>query len=1310
MTRNAFVFTGGAALLSLLALPPQLVTGRGQTAQVGLAPSTGSAPSAAPGDRREPADVAETARDETSEEMAKLFHDVCAPGQEGTAIEDAAKLASAAARLKARQEAVRGLCHQLQAADFIVAVIPDPVHTRLALFFDRLVEVVQQALQDDDYQFVRAVIPWDHRAHAEPPAFESRLAAEAYAAAKAELPGLMAFRGTTTPRPTGAGGQAQPGLVAGPRPASAAGQPPLGAASHTPAGAAGQRRLFVLIVGESPTGGIVTRQFRAAIQWIKKTTGNERPPLRILGPTFSGSLASLAELLSCGPKQPCYSQSLIFSGSVSSRDAVRRFFEKQGPLGATLVSFQETSEVAIERFAWFLDKRGYQPESIAILSEDETVYGGLTARDETVDGGPTASAKGPSESNLSAKRCERCVRLYFPREISRLRAAYQGLDVKDLDGGARSAPREILPLNLEISGADEDTVPAFSKQMALSQEGVLLGIVSELRKHPIRFVILRATDPLDLLFLGRYLASAYPQGRIVTIGADILFPREVENKQLHGLLALTTYTLAPVGNHRFLNYDRHGERVFPSTVEAGTYNAARSLLAYPRLIQQPIVERQDRRYMLLTGPDLDLYQYGWKGQLPHPTPPVHLLALGRDGYWPLAHLEPPPEDETTKTLLPFIEANQFSDQLRLVVVPVSWKVADLAALALAFGFACSLWRASVRSTSQPMVLLAPPAADARAALIAAATLFLECIFVLLLHPLVQGSELCQVEHATPLIALSLIAVLAVVAAAAMDLGDRARLADESATHAKEWCGVPQPAPLWRRPPFIGITLLAGPLLALWWLVQGPGGDASVRRFAALRSLELTSGLSPILPMLLMFGAGLWWAFHVTAGSALLLDGRRFRLPRGVQDQRSLALADCGDDPLDGGQRRPAGTQSPEQVKYIVGELLDALPPRTSLGGHYHHYLALAALVVAVGSLIGGYGRLMTLEERPLEWLLSALVLLASAWITGTTVRLWEIWLKTRRLLQVLDSRPLRGGFRRLDGFSCKSLWQISLVDTMEFQSLLARVSEARDCAIRTHPQLVDSDIAKTIDQDRKELFAHWKSILEQSREQAVARWKKFLDEQPREQGVTRWKKFIEQGVSYIFETRRQRRDDELCLTRKYGRLQHDTALAAGLALDLLAQRWGQEKERPRRRPMEEAPDEPGLRACERFVCLVYVSFLLVVLMRIRSLMMAIGGMYILVVVGINSYPFQPRAMIAALSAILLVYITSVATVVFAQMHRDNTLSHITNTKPGELGKDFWIRTTSFAALPLFTYLAAQFPQVNRFLYSWLEPAIQALHK
>jgi hypothetical protein len=39
-----------------------------------------------------------------------------------------------------------------------------------------------------------------------------------------------------------------------------------------------------------------------------------------------------------------------------------------------------------------------------------------------------------------------------------------------------------------------------------------------------------------------------------------------------------------------------------------------------------------------------------------------------------------------------------------------------------------------------------------------------------------------------------------------------------------------------------------------------------------------------------------------------------------------------------------------------------------------------------------------------------------------------------------------------------------------------------------------------------------------------------------------------------------------------------------------------------------------------------------------------------------------------------------------------------------------LRMASFVALPLFSLFASQFPEIGRFFYSWLEPALQALNR
>ena len=102
-------------------------------------------------------------------------------------------------------------------------------------------------------------------------------------------------------------------------------------------------------------------------------------------------------------------------------------------------------------------------------------------------------------------------------------------------------------------------------------------------------------------------------------------------------------------------------------------------------------------------------------------------------------------------------------------------------------------------------------------------------------------------------------------------------------------------------------------------------------------------------------------------------------------------------------------------------------------------------------------------------------------------------------------------------------------------------------------------------------------------------------------------------------------------------------------------------------------------------------------------------MYVLILIGTTQYPFEPKAAIQLLLVALLACIVAVVGLVFAQIHRDTTLSYITDTRPGELGGDFWVRMASFVALPLFSLFASQFASVNRAFYSWIRPAIEALN-
>jgi hypothetical protein len=133
-----------------------------------------------------------------------------------------------------------------------------------------------------------------------------------------------------------------------------------------------------------------------------------------------------------------------------------------------------------------------------------------------------------------------------------------------------------------------------------------------------------------------------------------------------------------------------------------------------------------------------------------------------------------------------------------------------------------------------------------------------------------------------------------------------------------------------------------------------------------------------------------------------------------------------------------------------------------------------------------------------------------------------------------------------------------------------------------------------------------------------------------------------------------------------------------------------------------------IRDAEEFVCLNYLGFVQNMLGRLRTIAMTIAALFVAAIVGLSTYPFDPRQTLSLVLIILFVAVGGVIVKVYAQMHRDTTLSHVTNTKPGELGAEFWIKILGFGFAPLVGLLSRIIPGIGDFLFSWLQPGISAL--
>jgi hypothetical protein len=190
-------------------------------------------------------------------------------------------------------------------------------------------------------------------------------------------------------------------------------------------------------------------------------------------------------------------------------------------------------------------------------------------------------------------------------------------------------------------------------------------------------------------------------------------------------------------------------------------------------------------------------------------------------------------------------------------------------------------------------------------------------------------------------------------------------------------------------------------------------------------------------------------------------------------------------------------------------------------------------------------------------------------------------------------------------------------------------------------------------------------------------------------------------------------------------LQDTMARTCGSALTYLNHAWKDEKNsslfQVEGKP---APDDGKSRAAaegikgpdvplttllaERFACLFFLSFVVSVLHRVRSLILTIGGLYVFLLLSLTSYPLEPRTPIRAFLLLMFLVTVGVVGMVYGSIHQNPTLSYVTDTEPGKLDFEYWLRMGSFVLIPLLGLLTSLFPAVNSFFFSWMQPALSSV--
>src|SRR5215469_13537725 len=298
----------------------------------------------------------------------------------GAPVGDSAKQSSAAKQQSAASHNVRSndslialrrtrwCIPDATSAQAMIAVVSDPGRSRVPLFFDHALEAIELASESLNYVFDRYWFPWQIDAKDQFSDYLSQVNALKDEQERQKLPGLMLFRWN------GDKGEKKPTV------------------------------LYVFLVGDSAAAGINGSQFSLAVDYVKEICslnpdGSGCGPddvIRIMGPTFSGSLNSLLRLTEVRDAD----KFVAYSGTVSSECAQENLHllprvtsspcpESHSANDTTsknlaFRSLVNSSEFSVQRFLAFLQGKHHiscdgLPE-VAILSEAATTYGSSARR------------------------------------------------------------------------------------------------------------------------------------------------------------------------------------------------------------------------------------------------------------------------------------------------------------------------------------------------------------------------------------------------------------------------------------------------------------------------------------------------------------------------------------------------------------------------------------------------------------------------------------------------------------------------------------------------------------------------------------------------------------------------------------------------------------------------------------------------------------------------------------------------------------------------------------------------------------------
>ncbi len=1066
---------------------------------------------------------------------------------------------------------------------------------------------------------------------------------------------------------------------------------------------------------------------------------------------YSGSAASLREgieaALNSAPGKPPVLPSekintISIAGGTSTEVVAMLLKGKLRNTELRYHSFTENTSVEQAKVTELFQDEWGSCDRIAFLSEDGTVFGNAASNAYTDAKYPSLAQAAESGSGAKRKILAYCRKdnplvLNFPRDISLLRnaTAHEGEKSKDQSDGA-VAP--YLPFSLGDSSAG-DSIPHFSvDDTPLSQEAQLMAIGRRLVRSRIRTIAISASNILDELFLAQFLHRACPDARLVFLdGGDLLVEREIDNLQYTGALTLSPYSLINL-DHDFFK-PRH-VRAFADSQSEAFYNAASFTLW-----------DHDNPVPWLAG--YPLY------------PPSNVLrpifwatAVGRDGYYPLgildqcvSYAEPTLPDiavspDGTSAHPASCTSSANADPPRVfesgvrVYPSLFWFALCILVILLCVGHSAVLFTANFWSPlTRDLAIESSDMPLRRAVYVNIATAMLFCLGFVVAYPLfpVFRASMWSFNAVVWAVLTLLAATLSLIATATRTFPHIwAAVYPNTKPQEQDRCNtaaVPNPPRRKNLYPLLHaialLTLIAIPVL--WVITCETDTTIGTHTFAGLffsyRCLHPESGVSPILPVVLLLFAWYLWGLCHTLRMRFSVNGRP-QLPCKVDPPTPYPLY-VPDEALS----RCESSQDSCLYRNITCLLITReiirrflRPARATLDivlvAVYFALFVIVVVFVHVQSLdhfLWKMGIWPTLYEFLIRAMFFPLMVVA---VTGW-VRVIFIWNSLRTgLLEPLERLPIRFAFTRLHGVA----WMTMLRQggLQEYWRDMARSTEAMRQMIHTK-SLKDVMLAKHpaewagMEATYGALKSHIASLVALSQDKTPRRRKEDSTSRPES------REFL---VGDDIPSPAYRGELNLM-----GAIERDYARFCELLLQgLLVPYWEHERTGfVEGEPMEMMPikakrageaapdalelhadphsreDEP-IRYAEEFLAIRYVSVIRAVLVNLRYLMIFVSMAFVLATLAWNSYPFRPRQWVDWMFTTVLIVLGAGIVWVFAQMYRNPILSRITDTSANELGVEFYLRLATFGAVPLLTWLASQFPVIGSSLFHLLKPGLEVV--